>query len=49
MSRRSIPRDFWERFYGDYPEYAPGSEEEESGEEAEGAQVGDQIPVAAPK
>jgi len=49
MSRRSVPRDFWEKFYNDYPEYAPGSEEEESEEEGAGGQEEGQIPVAAPK
>ena len=49
MSRRTVPRDFWAKFYGDYPEYAPGSEEEESEEEGDGEQEEGQIPVAAPR
>ena len=49
MSRRSIPRDFWEKFYGDYPEYAPGSEEEQSEEDGDDVQEAGQIPVTAPK
>ena len=37
MSRRSIPRGFWEKFYVEHPEYAPGSDDERSSEE-EGAE-----------
>ena len=33
MSRRSIPRDFWEKFYIEYPEYAPVCEDERSDEQ----------------